>query len=209
MADFVEPDDVSEIFTNGSLVPPSNLSAIKKGVIEFIAKNDQRPVVLVTVSNRIDSVVDTSTENDVTFSPVEQPYLWNTILFGLWTTSLPVIVVQHQPSECGLQFLNQFDFQPFIPRYFLEKGYAVIYLYRQKSLEPFTRNFSLVNLFDCLSISSENQDQQIRDQQIVLQSELQSNRYKCELRCNLSIMRGERPFDDHGEEVPRNQEASS
>lgn len=58
MTDFVEPDDVSEIFTNGSLVPPSNLSAIKKGVIEFIAKNDQRPVVLVTVSNKIDSVVE-------------------------------------------------------------------------------------------------------------------------------------------------------
>lgn len=150
---------------------------------------------------------------------MEQPYLWNTILFGLWTTSLPVIVVQHQLSECGFRFLNQFDFQSFITRYFLEKGYAVIYLYRQKSLEPFTRNFSLVNLFDCLSISSDNQDQQIqgqqiqgqqiRDQQIVLQSELQSNRYKCELRCNLSIMRGERSFDGHGEEVPRDQESSS
>lgn len=58
MTDFVEPDDVSEIFTNGSLVAPSNLSAVKKGVIEFIARNDQRPVVLVTVSSEIDPVVD-------------------------------------------------------------------------------------------------------------------------------------------------------
>lgn len=131
---------------------------------------------------------------------MEQLYLWNTILFGLWTTSLPVIEVQHQPSESELRFLNQFDLQPFIGRYFLEKGYAVIYLYRQKSLEPFTRNCSLANLFDCLSISSDSQDQ---EQEIILQSELQSNRYKCELRYNHSTMRGERSFDDHGEEVPR------
>lgn len=51
MDDFVEPDDVTEIFTNGSLVPPTNLRKIKDQVVEFISMNDGRPVVLVTVSS--------------------------------------------------------------------------------------------------------------------------------------------------------------
>lgn len=36
--------------------------------------------------------------------------------------------------------------------YFLEQGYAVIFMYRQKSLEPYTRHFSGQKLLDMLDI---------------------------------------------------------
>ncbi|XP_039750538.1 phosphopantothenate--cysteine ligase [Pararge aegeria] len=36
--------------------------------------------------------------------------------------------------------------------YFLEHGYAVIFMHRQKSLEPFTRNFNGQKLFDMLDL---------------------------------------------------------
>lgn len=36
--------------------------------------------------------------------------------------------------------------------YFLEHGYAVIFMHRQKSLEPFTRHFSGQKLLDMLDL---------------------------------------------------------
>lgn len=55
MDDFREPEDVTEIFTNGSLVPPTNLNEIRDQVVDFISMNGERPVVLVTVSHHQDS----------------------------------------------------------------------------------------------------------------------------------------------------------
>lgn len=37
--------------------------------------------------------------------------------------------------------------------YFLEHGYAVIFMHRVKSLEPFTRHFSGQQFFDMLELS--------------------------------------------------------
>lgn len=37
--------------------------------------------------------------------------------------------------------------------YFLEHSYAVIFMHRQKSLEPFTRHFSGQQFFDMLELS--------------------------------------------------------
>lgn len=37
--------------------------------------------------------------------------------------------------------------------YFLDQGYAVIFMHRQKSLEPFTRHFSKQQFFDMLEIN--------------------------------------------------------
>lgn len=39
--------------------------------------------------------------------------------------------------------------------YFLEHGYAVIFMYRTKSLEPFTRHFSGQQLLDMLELHEE------------------------------------------------------
>lgn len=36
--------------------------------------------------------------------------------------------------------------------YFLDHGYAVIFMHRQKSLEPFTRHFTGQQLFDMLDL---------------------------------------------------------
>lgn len=36
-------------------------------------------------------------------------------------------------------------------RYFLEHGYAVIYLFRTKTLEPFSRHFTVDSLFRAIS----------------------------------------------------------
>ncbi|CAH1403131.1 unnamed protein product [Nezara viridula] len=46
--------------------------------------------------------------------------------------------------------------------YFLKSGYAVIFLYRLKSLEPFTRHFSDINIFDWLVVDNENESSQIK-----------------------------------------------
>lgn len=40
--------------------------------------------------------------------------------------------------------------------YFLQAGYAVIFLFRQKSLEPFSRHFSGQELLDCLQVKDES-----------------------------------------------------
>lgn len=40
-------------------------------------------------------------------------------------------------------------------RYFLEAGYAVIYLYRLKSLQPFERLVNFKNLFKSLQIKED------------------------------------------------------
>ncbi|KAI1289940.1 Phosphopantothenate--cysteine ligase [Halotydeus destructor] len=42
--------------------------------------------------------------------------------------------------------------------YFLDKGYAVIFLYRAKSLEPFARNFSMSSILSGLSVKKEAGD---------------------------------------------------
>lgn len=39
--------------------------------------------------------------------------------------------------------------------YFLDLGYAVIFMHRQKSLEPFTRQFTGQQFFDMLDLSDE------------------------------------------------------
>lgn len=39
--------------------------------------------------------------------------------------------------------------------YFLERGYAVIFMHRLKSLEPFTRHFTGQQFFDMLDLSDE------------------------------------------------------
>lgn len=39
--------------------------------------------------------------------------------------------------------------------YFLEQGYAVIFMHRQKSLEPFIRHFTGQQFFDMLDLSDE------------------------------------------------------
>ena len=40
--------------------------------------------------------------------------------------------------------------------YFLENGYAVIFMYRAKSLEPFTRHFTGQQLLDMLDMEDED-----------------------------------------------------
>lgn len=44
-------------------------------------------------------------------------------------------------------------------RYFLDNGYAVIFLYRSKTLQPFTRHFSARSLLEALHITDDNQVQ--------------------------------------------------
>lgn len=46
--------------------------------------------------------------------------------------------------------------------YFLKSGYAVIFLYRLKSLEPFTRHFSDINILDWFVINNDHEDSQIK-----------------------------------------------
>ncbi|XP_014291812.1 phosphopantothenate--cysteine ligase [Halyomorpha halys] len=46
--------------------------------------------------------------------------------------------------------------------YFLQSGYAVIFLYRLKSLEPFTRHFSDMNILDWLVIDNDPEISQIK-----------------------------------------------
>lgn len=43
--------------------------------------------------------------------------------------------------------------------YFLKIGYVVIFLYRYKSLEPFTRHFASENILDWLTVSSSSETQ--------------------------------------------------
>ncbi len=43
--------------------------------------------------------------------------------------------------------------------YFLEKSYAVIFLYRKKTLQPFDRKFSNVSILDMIEYSNETHDQ--------------------------------------------------
>lgn len=45
--------------------------------------------------------------------------------------------------------------------YFLDQGYAVIFMHRQKSLEPFTRHFTGQQLFDMLEINEDGPGTQI------------------------------------------------
>lgn len=45
--------------------------------------------------------------------------------------------------------------------YFLDHGYAVIFMHRQKSLEPFTRHFSKQQFFDMLEINDNHTGTQI------------------------------------------------
>ena len=40
----------------------------------------------------------------------------------------------------------------FFLRYFLQQGYAVIFLHRQGSLQPFTRNFPSHDILDLLQL---------------------------------------------------------
>lgn len=42
--------------------------------------------------------------------------------------------------------------------YFLDHGYAVIFMHRLKSLEPFTRHFSGQQIFDMLDVSENEPD---------------------------------------------------
>lgn len=44
-------------------------------------------------------------------------------------------------------------------RYFLENGYAVIFMYRSKTLQPFTRHLSPRSLLESLHITDDNQVQ--------------------------------------------------
>lgn len=43
--------------------------------------------------------------------------------------------------------------------YFLDHEYAVIFMHRQKSLEPFTRHFSGQQIFDMLDVGDIDSDQ--------------------------------------------------
>ncbi|XP_045496534.1 phosphopantothenate--cysteine ligase [Colias croceus] len=49
--------------------------------------------------------------------------------------------------------------------YFLEQGYAVIFMHRQKSLEPFTRHFNGPKLLDMLEIQEQDNNTTIRVKQ--------------------------------------------
>lgn len=46
--------------------------------------------------------------------------------------------------------------------YFLDNGYAVIFMYRQKSLEPFARHFSGQKFLNMLNIEDDTQNADIK-----------------------------------------------
>lgn len=92
------------------------------------------------------------------FSLVVQLSQWNIIQYVSLIISVPVLVVLLQPSkffDLLMKFSNDsncpFDYE----RYFFDTNqYAIIFLYRHKSLEPFARHFD--GLFSNLKYDTNN-----------------------------------------------------
>ncbi|XP_034022144.1 phosphopantothenate--cysteine ligase [Thalassophryne amazonica] len=56
--------------------------------------------------------------------------------------------------------------------YFIESGYAVVFLHRHRSLYPYSRTFSTINVLDALQFKSENEDSSVSGELVVNQQVL-------------------------------------
>lgn len=95
---------------------------------------------------------------DFKYSRVERQFLWNTTQYDLLT----ILALEQEVfvDENTIYFWLSTGILSLLlysgsasAEYFLEHSYAVIFMHRQKSLEPFTRHFNGQQFFDMLELS--------------------------------------------------------